>query len=290
MRKMFLFLVLTLITLMLVNIVNADSDSLTIQTTGTNYDPVVDTCGVDASSYNPTEGSITVVTVKMNVTDTNGIGDLNNSLAKVEFDDNTASFVALYESATNTSCSSADIDADTREYTCTVNMQYWYQHPENFSVRCFAGDNNDTTLVTTDAANAFDYTQLVASSADGTTVDFGTITSGDYGTTVTDTNSPLNITNTGNTVLSTVSVTGADLTQTGKPNIDVGQFAVDELSTYSGAAQNLTTGKQQVASVSVSLEDSTPGGNYDEVYVWFTVPGTLEPGSYSGTWTLWEEE
>jgi len=272
-------------------VVYADSDSLTVQTTGVNGDPNIDTCVVDNTVFNPTENSVTAVTVRFNVTDGNGASDLNDSLAKAEFDNNETAFEALYESAANTSCVSSDIDADTRQYTCSVSMQFWFQHSQNYSVRCYAGDNNDSALVSSTALNAFDYTKLVASSVDGTTVNFGTITSSQFGTTVNDTNSPVNITNTGNAVLANISITGANLTQAGKPDIDIGQFSADDVSTYnSSTAQTLTTSNQQITGVSVPLEDSTQGGNDDSLWAFFTVPGTLEPGSYSGTWTLFEQE
>jgi len=290
-QKMIPLLLTLVIAIGLTFVVYADSDSLTVQTTGANNDPTVDNCLVDNTVFTPTENSITTVTVTFNVTDGNGVGDLNNSLAKVELDDNETAFAALYESASNTSCTSTDIDADTRQYTCSVSMEFWFQHAQNYSVRCYAGDKNDTAQVSSTALNAFDYTQLVASSVDGTTVDFGTITSSLFGTTVNDTNSPINITNTGNTLLATISITGANLTQVGKPDIDIGQFSADDVDTYnSSTAQSLTASKQQITGVTVPLEDSVTGGNTDSLWSFFTVPGTLEPGSYSGTWTLFEEE
>ena len=271
-------------------VAQADSDSLTVQAIGINGEPIVENCAVDTLSYNPTENSVTTVIIRFNVTDTNGVGDLNNSLAKIELDDNETAFVSLYESATNTSCSSSDIDSDTRQYTCGVPMQFWFQHQHNYSMRCSAGDNNDTTLVSFTTLNAFDYTQLIASSIDGTTVDFGTITTSQFGNTLNDTNAPINITNTGNTLLATISITGANLTEVGKPDIDIAQFSVADFSAFNASAQVLNTSKQQITSVSVPLEDATPGGNTDDLFAFFTVPVTLQPGSYSGTWTLFEEE
>jgi len=282
---------LAIATIGLAVFVQADSDSLTVLTSGVNSDPTADNCLLDSISYSPTENSTTTVTVKFNVTDTNGVGDLNNSLTKVELDDNQTAFTALYESATNTSCTSSDIDLDTRQYTCGVEMQFWFQHQQNYSVRCYAGDKNDTLLVSSTNLNAFDYTQLVASLVDGTTVDFGTITTGLFGTTVNDTFSPINITNTGNTLLSNISITGANLTQAGKPDINIGNFSADDVATYNASiAQTLTTSKQKITGVLVPLEDATPGGNTDSLWAFFTVPSTLEPGSYSGIWTLFEEE
>jgi hypothetical protein len=266
--------------------VYADSDNLAVTFAGTNYDPTADNCVVSTNAYSPTESGTTAVTVRFNVSDTNGVADLNDTLAKADLD-NATTFSALYESATNTSCTTSSIDADTRQYTCTVNMQYWYSPTTNYSARCSAGDKNDTTLVTANHNNAFAYAQLVASSADSTAVSFGTIASGNYNTNVSDANSPVNITNTGNVALATVSVTGVNATATGKPNIDVGQFLVDDDSGVAGA-QALTAVLQQITGVSVPVEDSTAGGNTDSLWTWFNVPATLEPGDYTSTWTLTE--
>ncbi len=294
MKKKYFFEFLTMILFIfgIVFIAYADSDSMTAQTTGTNYDPTVDTCLVNASTFNPTDGSTTTVKVSMNVTDINGRDDLNNSLVKVEFDNNVTNFVALYETATNaTSCSSSNVNTTTKEYTCTVPMQYWFQHTINYSMRCSAGDNNDSTLVTKDTTNAFDYAKLVASTVDGTTVDFGTITSSEFSTNLNDTNTPVIINNTGNANLTTISITGANLTATGKTDINVSQFYADDIVFFnSSVAHQLNTTKQQISSVTVSIEDSTDGGTTDNVSFFFSVPSTLESGSYTGTWTLFEEE
>ena len=266
--------------------VYADSDELAVTFAGTNYDPTADNCVVATNAYSPTESGTTAVTVKFNVSDTNGVADLNNTLAKADLDD-ALTFSALYQSATGTSCTAADIDADTRQYTCTVNMQYWYSPTTNYSARCSAGDKNDSTLVTANHNNAFAYAQLVASTADGTAVGFGTITNTQYSTNVSDANSPVTLTNTGNIALATVSLTGANATATGKPNIDVGLFLTDDDATVA-AAQVLTAISQQITGVTVPLEDSTPGGNTDSLWTWFNVPATLEPGDYTSTWTLTE--
>ncbi len=289
--KMFLvFLLMAVVSLALV--VWADSDSITAQVDGANYDPVVTDCAISDGNktQNPVESNTQAILITMNVSDANGVGDLNNSLAKVELDD-ALTFTALFEAgATNTTCTAGDINTTARQYNCTVYMQYWYQHATNYSIQCSAGDKNDSVLVTKDAANAFDYTQLVASTVDGTTIDFGTITSGEFSTNVTDDNAPLNITNTGNTVLANVSITAANLTQTGKSDIDVGQFWADDDNGVAGA-QQLSTSKLQITSVSVPLEDSTAGSNTDSVWVWFSVPALLQSGTYDSTsWTLWEEE
>ena len=119
-------------------VVYADSDSLTAQTTSANADPTVDNCIIATKAVTPTENSTTAVTVRMNVTDTNGVGDLNNSLAKVEADDNVTGFSALYESASNTTCTSsipAPWTVATR-HVCTCDSN---RTPRNLLLSCLVG-------------------------------------------------------------------------------------------------------------------------------------------------------
>lgn len=275
---------------MLVSLVTADSDSLAAQTNSTNYEPVVASCVVNQSTVTPTENSNVTITVRFNVSDNNGPADLNNSLAKVEFDDNRTEFLVLYNGTFNASgCDTTDPNATTRQYTCGVQFEYWYRHQMNYTVRCYGGDKNDSLRVTKDTTNALEFAKLVASTVDGTTVSFGTITSSNYGTNVTDTNSPINITNTGNAALTTISVTGANLTAAGRAGINVGQFYSDDDSTANDA-QQLTTSSQQITGASVPTEDETTGSAHDSIWAFFVVPSILESGSYSGTWTLTEAE
>ena len=167
-------------------------------------------------------------------------------------------------------------------------MQYWYQEATNYSIRCYAGDKNDSSTSTQDSNNAFDYTKLVASSVDGTAVSFA-ITSSDYSSNKSDANSPVNITNTGNAALTTISINGTNASASGRPDIDVGRFLFDDDNGVAGA-QILNATKTQITGVSVSVEDSTPGGADDSFWIWFNVPATLESGTYTSTWTLFEEE
>ena len=141
----------------------------------------------------------------------------------------------------------------------------------------------------TNATETFTYAALVASVLDTATIDFGTITSSDYGTNKTDANSPTTVTNTGNQVLS-LKITGAELSESVglSPNISVGDFYVKNDSSASGALQ-LTESQQTIPGTSVPLEDATPGGNIEEIWWFFSVPNPFRPGSYSGTWTLVEE-
>ena len=156
-------------------------------------------------------------------------------------------------------------------------------------MRCSGGDKNDSVLLTKDTTNALQFTKLIASSVDGTAVAFGTIANTDFGTNITDSNSPINITNTGNAALNTINVTGANMTAAGSSDIDIGQFLADD-TTSANTGQVLTTSSQTITGVAVPTEDETPGDVTDSLFAFFAVPATLESGSYTATWTLTESE
>jgi len=239
--------------------------------------PTIDSVVFD-SSYTPTEAGTTYASIKFNVTDTDGVANLNDSQCRCDVDDQ-ATYAESY--ASNTSCAASDIDADTTEYTCGIGMLYWYA-TGTWSVNVTAGD--DATLVS-NATGTFTYDQLVASSLDTTAVAFGTITNIQYGTTVTDSNAATIITNTGNKVLS-LAVAGAAATA-GANSLSAGNFSVDTDSNPTGAMA-LTTGSQAISGASVPIEDITPGGNTEDIWFFFAVPNPLLPGSYTSAWTLAE--
>ncbi len=232
------------------------------------------------SNYNPTENSTTSVRVDFNVTDFDGIGDLNNAACKCEFD-NSMTWQSLYETASDTACDNTTINENTTQYTCLVNMQFWYQ-ATNYSINITIAD---TSATVTNASKTFVYNQLVASSIDLATIDFGTLAISDFGTNKTDINSPTLLTNTGNVNLS-LNITGAALT-TGSSSINANQFYADIDSTIDAALQ-LIAGSQQITGALVPAEDSMPGGNTEEIWWFFAVPERVGGGSYSGTWVLEE--
>ena len=244
--------------------------------------PTIDTIVINQSSYNPTENSTTTVGVNFNVTDLDGGANLNHSACQCEFD-NSQTWEAVYESASDAICDNKTIDADTVQYTCLVDMEFWFEN-NTYSVNITVKDNES---VVSNATQTFVYTVLIASVLDTTTVNFGTIASSDYGTNKTDLNSPTTITNTGNQVLS-LKITGADLSESVAPNITVDRFYVKNDSSTSGALP-LSTAQQVIPNATVPVEDATPGGNTEEIWWFFSVPNPLRPGSYSGTWALAEE-
>jgi hypothetical protein len=246
--------------------------------------PVIDSIVLDENTYTPTENSTTPVNVIFNVTDSDGEENLNDSACKCEFD-NSAEWQEIYENAADTVCDTEIIDADTVQYTCVVDMQYWYEN-NTYSVNITVKDNETQV---NNISKTFNYTHLVSSVIDTAIIDFGTIASSEYSTNKTDINSPMTVINTGNQPL-TLKITGADLADNDgiKSNISVSQFFVNDDSSPAGALQ-LTNFQQPIPSTLVPVEDSTPGGNTEEIWWFFSVPNPLPPSSYTGSWLLTEE-
>ena len=244
--------------------------------------PTIDRVVTNQSTLNPIENGTTRILINFNATDTDGIANLNNSECKCQLSLGTP-WTETYESAQNTSCANETVDSDTMQYSCTIKMEFWYSNG-TYSANVTIADAQQNFAY--NVTETFTYARLIASSISASTVDFGTIVSTDYGTTKTDTNAPLTITNTGNKNL-TLKITGADLTAQ-SATLNIGNFSVNNVSSSSGAL-NLTTAQQTIPGTLVPVEDATPGGNIEEVWFFFLVPNPFAAGSYSATWTLVEE-
>ena len=136
--------------------------------------PTIDSVLIEQASYDPTENSTTTVRVDFNVTDLDGASNLNVSSCMCEFD-NSPTWQALYENATDTACDNQTINGTMMEFTCLVDMLYWFEN-NTYSVNVTVKDNETRV---SNAAETFTYTTLIASFLDSTTVDFGTIVSSD---------------------------------------------------------------------------------------------------------------
>ncbi len=239
--------------------------------------PSIISVNTNATSFDPTEAANTSVFVSFLVNDGDGIGNLVNSSCKCEFD-NAFPFITLYEAA-NASCSAIGVNDSAINYTCSIPFQYWYEN-NTYGLKATIADNE---TIVNDTSKSLAYTTLIASTIDLSSINFGTISS--YNTNVTDSNSPLTITNTGNKQLQ-AKITGADLSN--NTNITVTRFYVDTDNNAAGALR-LANVQQTISGATAVVEDSTPGGNTRDLWFFFFVPNTLLPGSYNGIWTLVEE-
>ncbi len=246
--------------------------------------PTIDNITLNQSVFSPTENGTTTIMVSFNVTDLDGAANLNNSECSCQLDNN-AVWAGLYESANDSSCDNQTIDADTVQYTCFVDMQFWFEN-NTYSVNATIKDNESYA---SNATQTFTYTALIASAISSVAVSFGAIASDDYGTNKTDAYSPLTITNTGNQLLS-LKVTGAELSDSlGKAsNISTSNFFVKNDSSAANALM-LNLSQQTIPNATAPVEDSAAGGNTEQIWWFFSVPNPLAAGIYSGIWVLAED-
>ena len=239
--------------------------------------PTIDTVKVNASSFNPTEAGFTEVEIRFNVSHPDNHTNLNDTECRCDVDDQ-ATYADTF--AHNTSCVSVNVNVTSKQYTCIINMDYWFIDG-TWSVNVTIADSNQS--FDHDTSQTFTYSQLIASSLDTTAVGFGTIADTDYSTNKTDSNSPTVITNTGNKNL-TLNITGTNMTANGVSDIDVGSFYVNNASD-ANSGQQLTTSSQAITGVLVPRGNTS---NTEQIWWFFYVPATVLPAIYSATWTLVE--
>jgi hypothetical protein len=261
----------------------ADSDNLAITTDVGNIAPYISSMSLSSASYDPTENTTTLVTATIEVTDDNGVSDLNNSACKCEVDD-TAIYTSAVAKYTNSSCLVVtDVSSTVRQYRCTWNMNF-YDSAGNYSTQFTAGDQAGTTSNDTASGSPnYDYTELIASYLDTTSVAW---TNPAFNTANVVSTAPTKAYNSGNVGLD-MNITGANLTASGKPDLDVGWFSVDIYSNASTEVQ-LTEAVQAITGASIAQgSDGTPNP-LRTLYWFFDTPATIQPDTYTGQWVLGE--
>lgn len=263
----------------------ADNHSMSPSVTVGNTIPDIYYMALGTSSYDPTESNTTGVNVTIRVRDQNGIDDLDDSAVKLEVDD-TGTFSSAVAKYTNTSCVAvSNISGTEREYYCEWDMDYW-DEATTYSTQITAGDQAGTVSNDTSTnAPTYTYTTLVATDIDSLSISFGSVTVSTSNNTATE--NPTTINNTGNADMY-MNVTGADLTG-GAYTYAVGNFSVD-LDSNPAGEQVLTTSSTQIAGASIARgSDGTPSPE-EELYWFADVPTSLQPETYTGTWTLTQYE
>ena len=140
--------------------VYGDGADLTVEVLGSA--PYVD--NVDVNDANPISGNITQIRVASNITDTNGIDDID--VVTMQF---TVGTPANGNSITGITCS--DIDFDTKECVATYNMQF-YDPALTYTVEVYAEDISGASDTNT---GSFAYAELIALELDATTIEFGSM-------------------------------------------------------------------------------------------------------------------
>lgn len=159
-------------------------------------------------------------------------------------------------------------------------MDYW-DDALTYSTQVTAGDQVGTVSNDTSTnAPTYAYTTLIATDIDSLSISFGSVTSGTSNNPASE--NPTTLSNTGNANMN-INVTGADLTG-GIYTFAIGNFSVD-LDSNPAGEQSLTTVSTQVAGASIPIgSDGTPSPT-EELY-WFADVPTIQPETFTGTWTL----
>lgn len=266
------------------NNVIADSDSLTPNVTVGNTVPNIIYSDTALASYDPSEGGSTYVVMTINVTDENGLADLNDSKCECQVDD-AGTFVAPVVKYTNSSCTVIGDVGSTRKYACTVKMDFW-DSAGTYSTKVFAGDAASTVSNdTAGGAPTYAYTTLVASNVSTTSITWASAVVG-VSNQASGIN-PLVVTNRGNSQLK-INITGSDVTNGNI--ITVGNFSVDLDNNAGNGEQALTISS---ALINVDSEEATVAQGSDgtpspveQIYFWADIPSGTATGSYTGSWTL----
>ena len=154
------------------------------------------------SSVSPTENSNTVATFYVQVTDLDGVNDINDTAVNVSF--TKSGEVSRF----NSSCSlTSDISSTTANYTCTVNIWY-YDSTGAWVVNACGKDLGNTTYACNSTQN-FTYNQLQALTLSPSSLTWATLTPGTENQ--TSNNDPTLINNTGNFNFTNITIRGHNL-------------------------------------------------------------------------------
>ena len=242
--------------------------TLTYNLSIVNTEPVLVSVYINQSNYTPIENSTIYILVQFNVTDNEDLNDLNDSSCLCAVD-NQSNFVSAFTS--NQSCSATTIGSN-REYSCKIPMLFWY-NPGNWSLKIALKDNSNNTI--SNQSLSFIYNELTAYSVSGLNVNFGTINSSYYYQNKS--SGPTTIINTGNKEVY-LNITGDDID--GEDDIAYSNYF------YVNTINN-TVSATKIGTQSNHINNGTiPLGGYHVLYWFFNVPFNLEPGNYSGNWTL----
>ncbi|MBW2991010.1 hypothetical protein KY348_04875 [Candidatus Woesearchaeota archaeon] len=266
--SLFLFLAtLVAITIPLAILSGAQTDNFDANVSIQNSAPVIGWVN-DSVTQSPNDGSTSILQIHMNVTDTNGVSDINTSDCFMN--------ITRTGETTRTSsvCFSTTNSSNTQWITCNITIS-WYDVPGEWVITAFATDDsgvNDTNNTSNFTMGNADYVDVINAS-----IRFASVTPGQQNA------GPRNIiiNNTGNQNYTEINLTGYDLTGVVSSNvIGVSNFTVN-VTDGSGEGQALVN-NTEILVTSASLDrESSPSGATEEFYFYLDVPSGLEDDEYS---------
>ena len=258
------------------------SDTTTVALTIGNDVPVINWTAMDDITVDLTQGSTKRIEINFTATDTNGATDLNDTTA-------TAKVSTTEFSAQNTSCARIASSGITREYTCEVNLPYYYNASASWAINTSISDLFTTPTTGANDTETFTVNTLEYMVIAPTAINFGTgLTAGTND--VASIDDPIVLNNTGNTPYKELNVTSYDLVGQTTPTeiIPAGSFVVNVLDAATGDAM---VNKTAVVITNFDLPkfDGVTGVQSDDTYYYVDLP-ILSAQQYSTTgstvWTL----
>jgi len=225
--------------------------------------------------------------INISIYDPDGVNDINDSSVTMNFTHSTNP-----ELGNETACTPTANNDTEQNYTCSIEMQYWYE-PGTYTIKVTANDLGNTTYFP-NTDTTFFYGTLQALTIDPDNIYWDALTPGATNQAPTAGNFTM-INNTGNSNLSgNISINGTDLSD-GSNTFDVENFTAD----IDAGTAACTGGINLSHSTNVTMNDivlsngnASEGiqGNASIYYCIPEVPTSLPSGAYStltaGTW--WE--
>ncbi|MCK5449539.1 hypothetical protein KAI32_01615 [Candidatus Pacearchaeota archaeon] len=178
----------------------SDSTTSMAVTVGNNA-PTIYNVTMFNVSQNPSEGGTRYITVIFNVTDIDGVTNLNDTTAELRFQK------ATETTRYNTSCVLVgDLNDTSAGYSCLVGMEYWDGSGE-WTINATIDDINEARGE--NSTETFTYNLLTSMVMSPTALTWGSLNVTD--TDIGSNNDPIKINNTGNDKALSINVTGYDL-------------------------------------------------------------------------------
>lgn len=272
-KKGFYIIIFFIFTILLISIVSAGFwDKITGKAPQRPQDISINVVGIRPvvieyieaiSPKDPIENSITTIVFEVRVTDPDGVSDINDSSVRAEFS-------KIGETTKTNSCQwQKDIDSDTANYSCSIDMQY-YDGSGTWNIKISATDFGSKILI--EDTSSFVYQELKAMTLSPASLTWPNIIPGSINQ--TSDNDPAVITNTGN-YNGEISVKAYDLTGETVPSelIPSEKFSIGGISTGANEECNppstATSMGTNGQTTSIANTDSNPGpgpNNYEELY------------------------
>ena len=180
-------------------------------------------------------------------------------------------------SYTSTGCTYQDINAQTREYTCTIPFQYFYD-PGTYDIYVEASTAGATHSAT--QATYCTYNELTATQRDRNYVEFSSSLAGLNNVSV---DVPVSIGNLGNSDITLAELTAYDISGVVVPSQKL-------YASYFRAGNSLSTSNQLENGVAKNISFTINNGENAtlDFYLWVSAPADLYPQAYVATtpWSL----